>query len=65
MSYTAINKLRRVNRKRFGEDLGPFLPEPFAGTYRTIGFATAGIEANIPLKWNRKVKVERYAEGEV
>ncbi len=41
------------------------LPEPFAGTYRTIGFPTAGIEANIPLKWNKKVKVERYVEGEV
>ena len=29
-------------------------------TYRTIGEPEEGIEANIPLKWNRKVKVERY-----
>lgn len=36
------------------------LPEPFAGRYRTIGYPTAGIEANIPLKWNKKVRVERY-----
>ena len=36
------------------------LPEPFAGTYRVIGVPTAGIEANIPLKWNKKVKLERY-----
>ena len=36
------------------------LPEPFAGTYKTIGYPTAGIEANIPLKWNKKVKIERY-----
>lgn len=36
------------------------LPEPFAGTYMTIGYPTAGIEANIPLSWNKKVKVERY-----
>lgn len=36
------------------------LPEPFAGTYQTIGYPTAGIEANIPLLWNKKVKIERY-----
>ena len=36
------------------------LPEPFAGTYRTIGFPTAGIEELIPLRWNKKVLVERY-----
>lgn len=38
------------------------LPEPFAGTYRTIGFPIAGIEANIPLAWNKKVMVERYGQ---
>lgn len=27
--------------------------------YHTIGFPTQGIEANIPLSWNKKVKVER------
>lgn len=36
------------------------LPAPFDGRYRTIGFPTAGIEENIPLRWNKKVKVERY-----
>ena len=36
------------------------LPEPFAGRYRTIGFPVAGIEANVPLSWNRKIQVERY-----
>lgn len=36
------------------------LPEPFGGKYKTIGYPTAGIEANIPLKWNKKVKLERY-----
>lgn len=36
------------------------LPAPFDGKYRTIGYPTAGIEANIPLQWNKKVKVERY-----
>ena len=35
------------------------LPEPFAGTYQVIGIPTAGIEANIPLAWNKKVLVER------
>lgn len=39
------------------------LPAPFAGRYRTVGEAIAGIEENIPLLWNKKVKVERYAEG--
>lgn len=38
------------------------LPEPFEGEYRTIGYPTAGIEANIPLKWNKKVNIERIGE---
>ena len=28
--------------------------------YRTIGIPEEGMEENIPLKWNRKIKVERY-----
>ena len=36
------------------------LPEPFAGRYHTVGIATAGIEGNIPLRWNKKVHLERY-----
>lgn len=32
----------------------------FGQSWRTIGFATEYIEANVPLDWNRKVKVERY-----
>lgn len=36
------------------------LPYPFEGKYRTIGYPTAGIEANIPLRWNKKVLLERY-----
>ena len=41
-------------------DTDVVLPEPFAGRYHTIGYPTAGIEENIPLRWNKKVKVERY-----
>ncbi len=41
-------------------DTEVILPEPFEGKYKTIGYPTAGIEANIPLKWNKKVKLERY-----
>lgn len=41
-------------------DTQVILPEPFAGTYKTIGFPTAGIDANIPLRWNKKVMIERY-----
>ncbi len=44
-------------------DTKVILPEPFAGTYRTIGFPTAGIEELIPLKWNKKVRIERYVES--
>lgn len=29
-------------------------------TYQTIGVPDEGIEENIPLKWNRKIKVEKY-----
>ena len=32
----------------------------FGEVFRTIGNPTQGIEANIPLSWNKKVKVERY-----
>ena len=28
--------------------------------YRTIGIPEEGMDENIPLKWNRKIKVERY-----
>ena len=45
------------------EDTDVILPEPFAGTYHTIGYPTAGIEANIPLRWNKKVMIERAQNG--
>lgn len=35
------------------------LPEPFSGRYNVIGRPTAGIEENIPLRWNKKVHLER------
>lgn len=41
-------------------DTEVILPEPFSGTYRTIGIPTAGIEENIPLSWNKKVRLARY-----
>ena len=41
------------------EDTTVTLPAPFYGTYHTIGYPTAGIEANIPLRWNKKVHLER------
>lgn len=44
------------------EDVMVVLPAPFAGTYHTIGYPTAGIEGMIPLNWNTKVIVERINE---
>lgn len=41
-------------------DTEVILPSPFDGKYKTIGYPTAGIEENIPLSWNKKVKLERY-----
>ena len=32
----------------------------FGETFRTFGIPLEGINANIPLKWNKKVTVERY-----
>lgn len=32
----------------------------FGQKWRTVGFATEGIESMIPLIWNKKVMVERY-----
>jgi hypothetical protein len=34
--------------------------EFFGERFRTFGAPTQGIEAMIPLQWNKKVKVERY-----
>lgn len=34
--------------------------EFFGQRFRTIGTPMQGIEVNIPLAWNKKVKVERY-----
>lgn len=31
----------------------------FGQTFRTVGLPTGGIEAMIPLRWNKKVRVER------
>ena len=42
------------------EDTIVTLPAPFAGDYHTVGIPTAGIEANIPLRWNKKVLLERF-----
>jgi len=41
------------------EDTFVELPSPFTGKYHTIGYATAGIEENIPLRWNKKVHLEK------
>ena len=35
------------------------LPAPFDGTFKVIGKPIAGIEANIPLRWNKKVHLEQ------
>ena len=42
------------------EDTEVILSGPVEGKYKTIGYPTAGIEENIPLRWNKKVMVERY-----
>lgn len=36
------------------------LPAPWTCRCRVVGVPIEGIEANIPLAWNRKVKLERY-----
>ena len=35
----------------------------FNADWRIIGIPTEGIEAMIPLDWNKKVQVERYEQG--
>lgn len=34
--------------------------EFFGAKWKTFGFPTQYIEANVPLSWNKRVKVERY-----
>lgn len=46
------------------ENTRVMLPEPFEGVYFTVGVPMAGIEANIPLKWNKKVKIAAYVKGQ-
>lgn len=47
------------------EDTDVVLPEPFAGTYHTIGYPIAYIPQNIPpgVPWNKVIKVERVQNG--
>ena len=42
------------------EDTYVTLPEPMGGTFHTVGIPTAGIEENIPTRWNKKVHLERF-----
>ena len=35
------------------------LPAPWSETFNVIGDAIMGIEENIPLRWNKKVHIER------
>lgn len=35
------------------------LPEPFAGTYQAVTIPIAGIPENVPLRWNKKILIER------
>lgn len=48
-------------------DTKVILPEESGnpGVFKTIGYPVGGIETMIPLSWNKKVMVERYAEGGV
>lgn len=32
----------------------------FGERFRTVGFAETGIQENIPLRWGKNIKVERY-----
>lgn len=36
--------------------------EIFGETFRSFGPYEQGIEENIPLRWNKKIKVEKYGE---
>ena len=37
------------------------LPSPWSETFNVIGDAIMGIEENIPLRWNKKVHLERIS----
>lgn len=41
------------------KDTTVILPAPFAGIYKAVGEPVAGIEKNIPLRWNKKIMVEK------
>ena len=47
------------------EDTEVVLPEPWAGTYHTIGYPMAYIPENIPsgIRWNKQIKLERVQNG--
>lgn len=40
-------------------DCEVILPAPFSGRFRSFGPPVSGIEANVPLRWNTKVRLER------
>lgn len=47
------------------EDTTVVLPEPFSGTYHTVGYPEAYIPANIPpgISWNKRISIERSQNG--
>lgn len=43
MAYTALEKMRRVNRKRFGQDLGPFQPPMYVNRRKKNDLKSAAL----------------------
>ena len=43
MAYTALEKMRRVNRKRFGKDIGPFQPPMYVNRKKRSDLKSASL----------------------
>lgn len=56
ISYTLAIPKGDVNN---WDDAEVELPAPWSATYHVIGEPTQGIDENIPLRWNKKVHLER------
>ena len=72
MAYTALEKMRRINEKRFGRDVGPMQPGLFDGAEDGFDLKSAALrflhERCEDLRFDRLIEAAKYvhkSEGKI
>ena len=67
MAYTALEKMRRINEKRFGRDVGPMQPGLFDGAEDGFDLKSAALrflhERCEDLRFDRLIEAEEARPG--